>query len=63
MLLDKLCFGLRAAALGFPLRIAYMQIICGCIKLTAFRAGKGALQALGAALTVAGALIPIRRCW
>lgn len=41
MLLDKLCFGLRAAALGFPLWIACMLIICGCIKLTAFRAGKG----------------------
>ena len=58
MLLDNFCFGLWAAALGFPLWIAYMLIICGCINVTAFRAGKGAVQALaaaalGAALTVA----------
>jgi diguanylate cyclase (GGDEF)-like protein len=58
MLLDNFCFGLWAAALGFPLWIVYTLIICGCINMTAFRALKGALQALacvaaGAALVVA----------
>lgn len=58
MLLDNFCFGLWAAALGFPLWIAYTLVICGCINMTAFRALKGGLQALaavalGAALVVA----------
>ncbi|SDZ80703.1 diguanylate cyclase (GGDEF) domain-containing protein [Acidovorax soli] len=58
LLLDNFCFGLWAAALGFPLWIAYTLVICGGINLTAFRALKGLLQALvavaaGAALMVA----------
>lgn len=57
LLLDNFCFGLWAAALGFPLWIVYALVICGCINMTAFRALKGVLQALVS--VVAGALLVV----
>ncbi|WP_375213780.1 diguanylate cyclase [Aquabacterium sp.] len=50
LLLDNFCFGLWMAALGFPLWIAFMLFICGGMNMAAFRAGKGLLQGVGAAL-------------
>lgn len=55
MLLDNFCLGVWSAALGFPLWITYTLVICGTINLAAFRALKGALQALAA--VAAGALL------
>jgi diguanylate cyclase (GGDEF)-like protein len=57
-LIDNFCFGLWAAALGFPLWVIFALVICGCINMTAFRSLKGVFQALavgtaGAALMVA----------
>lgn len=57
LLLDNFCFGLWAAALGFPLWIVFTLVICGCINMTAFRALKGVLQALAAA--AAGATLMV----
>ena len=57
LLLDNFCFGLWAAALGFPLWIVFTLVICGCINMTAFRALKGGLQALAAA--AAGATLMV----
>jgi len=48
LLLDNFCFGVWAAALGFPMWITYTLVICGCINMVAFSALKGVLQALGA---------------
>ena len=70
LLLDNFCFGLWAAALGFPLWIVFTLVICGCINMTAFRALKGVLQALAAAAAGAtlmgrwtgGVLPPRPRC-
>lgn len=62
MLLDNFCFGMWAAALGFPLWIACTLIVCGCINVTAFRALKGGLQAL-AAVTVGAALVVAVAGW
>ena len=57
LLLDNFCFGLWAAALGFPLWIVFTLVICGCINMTAFRALKGVMQALAAA--AAGATLMV----
>lgn len=55
--LDSFCFGIWTAVLGGPLWICFTLIICGCINLAAFAAGRGVLQALGAAM--GGALLTL----
>lgn len=55
--LDSLCFGIWTAVLGAPLWICFTLIICGCINLAAFAAGRGVLQALGA--VVVGAVLTL----
>jgi diguanylate cyclase (GGDEF)-like protein len=55
--LDDFCFGLWAGWLGFPLWIAYLLVICGCINLAAFRGFRGALEA--AALSALGAIVSV----
>ena len=62
LLLDNFCFGLWAAALGFPLWIVFTLVICGCINMTAFRALKGVVQAL-AAVTAGAALVVALDGW
>jgi diguanylate cyclase (GGDEF)-like protein len=56
MLLDNFCFGVWGALLGFPLWIFFALIVAGAINLSAFAAGRGALQAM-AAVAAGAALV------
>lgn len=55
MRLDALCFGVWGALLGFPLWICFPLLLCGCMNIAAFAAGRGVAQALAA--SAAGALL------